>query len=95
MEWIAHRIPVAGQEMLTIQKEALHAAYPISGGEAMIKSTTIQNHIAHRTADTREFKGRTNKSGIGDAVDRRDAPFGGRTNRGSPLQKGPPREPAR
>jgi enoyl-CoA hydratase len=90
-EWIAHRIASVGWEMLTIQKEAIHSAYEIAGVEAMIKSTMIHNHMSHQTANTQEFKVRIKTKGIGDAVDWRDAPFGGRARRGAyPLLDGPP-----
>jgi enoyl-CoA hydratase len=92
-EWLAHRIAAVGWEMLTVQKEAVSAAYEAAGVEAMIKNVMIYNHLSHATSKTREFRARILEHGITEAVEWRDAPFGGRTKRGAPfpLLEGPSR----
>jgi enoyl-CoA hydratase len=92
-EWLANRIAQVGWETLSIQKEAVNAAFEIMGFEAMIKSTAIHNHLSHGTTRAQEFRRRLKTEGIRAAADWRDVPFGGRTRMTGdtlPLLDGPP-----
>ena len=92
-EWIARRIARVGRETLTIQKEAVNAAFEIMGLEASVNSTIVYNHASHATEATREFKRRIQQDGIREAITWRDAAFGGRLRLGAPLPllEGPPK----
>jgi enoyl-CoA hydratase len=91
VEWIAHRIANVGAEVLTLQKEAVHAMYEIAGLEAMVKTTMVYNHQAHYTTRAKEWRKRLKEDGIKAAVAWRDKPFGGPVKKGGrlPLLDGP------
>ena len=91
VEWLARRIATVGVETLSIQKEAVNSAFEIMGMEAMMKSTMIYNHLAHSTDRAGEFLEKIKNTGIREAVEWRDGPFGGAQRRGGrlPLIDGP------
>ncbi len=91
VDWIARRIANVGAETLSIQKEAVNAAFEIVGMEALLKSAMTYNHLSHGTARASTFLEKLQTVGIREAVAWRDGPFGGPQRKGAslPLLDGP------